>query len=262
MAVLGGYIQYGQAFFEKEPSHFECYHDDDDSWHPCSKKEICSQEMPKDHYRTDHEDPDYLDNWVEQYDLLCEPKWKIGLIGSVFYAGVMLTIIPLPWLSDVYGRKYVVTLAYIVYILAVIGLMTSTELIWLYVFLFICGTTFGARVIAATNYILEFHWEKIKELIIFLRMLSGSIIIIIITFLFQFVTKSWLVLCLTFVILCLIGVTYVLIFVPESPLFLFGKRRFDESRETLKVTADFNQVDTVKGKPYDKFKFTEEINLN
>ena len=181
MAFLGCYIQYAQAFFEKEPSHFECYHDEDDQWYPCTKKEICSNGIPKDHYRTDKEDPDYLDNWVEQYDILCEPKWRIGLIGSVYYAGVMTTVIPIPWLADLYGRKYFATVGYIVYIFAVIGLMGCHDLNWAYFYLFICGATFGARVIVVTNFIIEYFWIKLKELIIFLRMISGSIIIIIIT---------------------------------------------------------------------------------
>lgn len=85
---------------------FECYSDEEQSWHECKKAEICGANLPKDHYRADTEQDEYLDNWVAQYDLLCEPKWKIGVIGSCYFAGIISTIILVPWLADKYGRRW------------------------------------------------------------------------------------------------------------------------------------------------------------
>jgi len=51
--------------------------------------------------------------------------------------------------------------------------------------------------------------------------------------------------------MCIIGITYICIFVPESPLFYYGKKRYAESRESMKVAADMNAVAEIKGKPYD-----------
>ena len=47
-------------------------------------------------------DPEYIDNWVseEKLDLLCEPKEKIGLFGSMQFIGLCTTILFVPLLAD------------------------------------------------------------------------------------------------------------------------------------------------------------------
>ena len=46
-----------------------------------------------------------LHNWVEKLDLTCQPGWKIGMIGSAVFIGWFVTLLFVPRLSDVYGRK-------------------------------------------------------------------------------------------------------------------------------------------------------------
>ena len=60
----------------------------------------------------DTDDNQYINNWVEKWDILCEPKWKIGLLGALAFTGVLISTATLPLLSDKIGRKviYVVTL--------------------------------------------------------------------------------------------------------------------------------------------------------
>jgi len=60
--------------------------------------------MPKDHYRADKKDPEYLDNWVNKMDLLCKPKSEIGFLGSSFFIGIIISIAFVPRLSDSIGR--------------------------------------------------------------------------------------------------------------------------------------------------------------
>jgi hypothetical protein len=42
---------------------------------------------------TDHE---YLENWVQKLDLLCETKDRLGLLGSAFFAGILLSLVVIP----------------------------------------------------------------------------------------------------------------------------------------------------------------------
>ena len=94
---------------------------------------------------------------MKQYHLICESKLKIGLIGSSYYAGVVATVILVPWLADNYGRKVPLVTNYIVFLGAALGIVLSHDLNWLYVYLFIGGMTFGARIIVALNYLVEFY---------------------------------------------------------------------------------------------------------
>ena len=141
---------------EKEPPEFECYDEETDAWTSCTKAHICNHGIPKDKYRPVESQEEYIDNWVGQYDLLCEPKWRIGLIGSLYYAGVITTIILVTWLSDKYGRKTIVLVNYFLFMIVVVGIMIAHDLITLYILIFICGATFGGRVVVSINFVMEF----------------------------------------------------------------------------------------------------------
>lgn len=64
------------------------------------------------------DDEEYIDNWVEKWDMLCEPKWKIGLLGAICFVGVLISTAFVPLLSDKFGRKvvFVSTLAVSVFV--------------------------------------------------------------------------------------------------------------------------------------------------
>ena len=68
--------------------------------------------MPRDHWRPVKDDEEYINNWVEKWDMLCEPKWKIGLLGALAFLGVLISTAFVPVLSDKIGRKviYIITL--------------------------------------------------------------------------------------------------------------------------------------------------------
>lgn len=49
-------------------------------------------------------DPEYFDNWVAKFDMLCCTPAEIGFIGSSFFIGLLITIAWVPTASDKYGR--------------------------------------------------------------------------------------------------------------------------------------------------------------
>jgi hypothetical protein len=63
--LLGCLIQTMQALLEKVPPNFHCYNEETDTWDDCTKKEICNGNIPKDHYKYDEEQDEYIDNWVD-----------------------------------------------------------------------------------------------------------------------------------------------------------------------------------------------------
>ena len=143
---------------EKEPPRFECLNDENGEWRECSKEEICGGHIPRDHYRYDEDQEEYIDNWVEQYSLLCEPKWRIGLIGSLYFAGVVSTILLIPWLTDKFGRRWIVIISYTLLIALTIGLMFGSDIITLYILLFLIGATWGGRIISGISWLVE--WQQ------------------------------------------------------------------------------------------------------
>ena len=104
---------------------------------------MCDNRIGRDHYKPVKDD-EYIDGWVDKFDLLCESKYKIGFIGSAFFLGVISTILIIPPLSDkVLGRKTILRVGFIVFTCALFGLLVSNNIYELYVFIFIIGTTFA-----------------------------------------------------------------------------------------------------------------------
>jgi len=103
---------FGTGFLTRDPNSFECLDPASDMWKPCTRAEICSQGLDHDHYHPVPDD-ETIDNWTtqEKFDTLCEPKYKIGLLNSIFFAGVVSSVLVIPILADKYGRKPVVITA-------------------------------------------------------------------------------------------------------------------------------------------------------
>jgi MFS family permease len=46
--------------------------------------------------------------------MLCEPKSKVNLLGSSMLFGVVIGFLFVPWLSDIYGRRYPILVTMII----------------------------------------------------------------------------------------------------------------------------------------------------
>jgi MFS family permease len=90
-------------------------------------------------------------------NLLCEDKNKVGLQGSLYFAGLCVTIIPVPLLADKpIGRKWLVFSGNILLIICQIGLLLTHNIYESYVFFFLNGMSFAGRVIVALTYLIEY----------------------------------------------------------------------------------------------------------
>jgi MFS family permease len=47
-----------------------------------------------------------LSNWVQRMNLFCEPPYRIGLMGSMFFAGNTCVGFFVSRAGDIYGRKW------------------------------------------------------------------------------------------------------------------------------------------------------------
>ena len=151
---------FGLGFLTKPAKNFECLREQDDGssqWVPCSKSQICAEQLDKDHWRPVPDD-EYIDNWVspDKFDLLCQPKESIGLIGSMFFIGQVVTILILPPLSDFWlGRKPVFVGTCTVLVIVIAGFLFSDNLYEAYAFQFLNGCTFGGLIVVGINYTVE-----------------------------------------------------------------------------------------------------------
>jgi MFS family permease len=81
--------------------------------------------------------------------MLCESKGRIGMIGASFFIGILVasTIIPVGYLSDRCGRKWIFCISLIVLAIACAGFIFAKTLEELYIYMFLLGATFPGRII-------------------------------------------------------------------------------------------------------------------
>ena len=117
--------------------------------------------MPKDHYRPVKDD-EYLDNWVspDKFDLLCEPKYKIGMLGSMFMVGYAISCLVVPPIADAFGRKIVFLVVLLIAFTAQLGLLISRNIYEAYIFQFINGSTMTGRINIGISLTKEYLTEE------------------------------------------------------------------------------------------------------
>ena len=138
----------------------------------------------------------------------------------MYYIGVISTVLVVPWWSDQIGRRWITLVSYFVFMVAVIGILLAHDLIWLYVFVFITGMTFAGRAIVAMSWLIEYQKNSKKQLVLFVKLLSYPMQIIIFTLIFQFGTRHYCYVWLVTTFLCFFVTIVQLIIIPESANWL------------------------------------------
>ena len=95
-------------------------------------------------------------NWVEQLDLVCVRGEKIGLIGSMFFAGWSTTVLFIPFASDKIGRRLIFLISIICVALIMAGLLFSTSVNLTIALMFFEGALTSGRTMVGYVYINEF----------------------------------------------------------------------------------------------------------
>lgn len=174
-------IIHGIGLLEKVPDYYECLRTLPNGdlqpvaeWKPCKKEEICDEGLDKDHYRPVRDDT-YLDNWVDNVYELCEPKYKVGLIGSAYFVGVIISVATVPPLADAYGRKYLFIGSVCISIIAQLIFCFCHNITELYFLECVIGLSFGGRVVVGFSYLLEYLPMQIHNDIIFLVLIIDNV---------------------------------------------------------------------------------------
>ncbi len=76
---------------------------------------------------------------ISRLGLECASGGQIGLIGSIYFIGVVIGALVIPSLSDKYGRKLLILVSNALHLIGVGGIMLSPTLSVLYVFFFVLG---------------------------------------------------------------------------------------------------------------------------
>ena len=138
----------------------------------------------------------YIDNWNAQANMLCENKNRIGFLGACFFIGILVAsvVVPIGFLSDLFGRKQIFVITLIVLLISEAGFIFANSLDQLYVFMFLYGFSFPGRIIVGQNFAYEFCTDSIKNYFQPIMNVVGGLIMIFTSFYFQVLSKRviWL----------------------------------------------------------------------
>lgn len=229
----------GLQFDELIPDAFRCRAAGDSTeWFKCDKEFICDRKLEKNLFTPVRSDPAYFENWVEHFSLLCEPEYRIAMLGSLNFVGVLLTVLPVPYIADKHGRKKVLVSTMIINILALGAIYFTSNLNFAYFLIIVNGMCFAGRVVAGMNLIVEFmHSQEWKNNTVnyfnFIEPFYGMLAL----FYYAMISHQAVYLHYFFVVVATINLVFVTMYVPESPKFLYTKGRLQEARESILAAA-------------------------
>ena len=178
------------------------------------------------------------------------------VVGGVFVGGLFGTLIAGP-LADNFGRKLVVALSALVFILGVLSILVAHGFILLMIGRILLGTGVGLVAVAVPLYAVELAPTKYRgrAVTIFqLLLTSGIVLAYFIGLLFQS-SHDWRAMFAIVLIpaaILLLG-TFVL---PQSPRFLVSKGNENEAREILLRTRPEHEAEHDLQEIHDSFKHT------
>ncbi|CAI2361450.1 unnamed protein product [Moneuplotes crassus] len=229
---------YNLGFLELVP-RLECLDSETGQFMECTKEDICREDslIDRNLWKVDYSDEFSFNNWMTDMDLYCLSDFKIGLFGSFFFFGYALNGILLKQ-ADKYGRKILIGGSFIMVVCAYC-LFFWKNIYAKYAFLFLAGISMATKV-ALYIYCTEVCPKRYQIYVGSYVLSVSSFLVIIPTSVYLWIgyknIQTALIVCLFLSVISAILTLYL----PESPKFLYEKKRYKELRKTLSQICEIN----------------------
>ena len=223
------------------------------------KHEIWDGEKIKNdvYFEVDYSDSKSFHNWMTDEKLYCYSGFEIGLLGSLFFLGFAISGLLLK-MSDYIGRLNIVKIGLFVQILCWYSFYFYNNIYSYYTTLFVLGLTWGKNM---WLYILltETCPKRTQMLMSSIALTSDAVVPnIMMTLYFYLGGKYWKHIYFPALIFPVIAFA-MSFFIPESPRYLYTKKKYKSLNNTLKCIS---RVNGVKYQLDSQIVTTNEANLN
>ena len=153
-------LTHGIAVLElppQEPGGYICSTDDISATFTCSPEFFCNE--PNISYEVNYEaSVENIYNWYTKFDLVCLDKSATSNIAISCLVGVFVSVLFIPRLGDLYGRKPILYTGLIVSVPALVLVAVTTNLLVLDIASFLAGPCIIARMACGFLMLME-HME-------------------------------------------------------------------------------------------------------
>ena len=178
-----------------------------------------------------------------QLDLVCQPDYMIGLIGSATFVGWALMTLVIPPMADKYGRRNIFLVTSLVAaIIMAAQLILAKNIYVTFVLMLLIGMTFPGNTSIAFVYMCEFLTPDQQVVFSTVCMFFDCTVFLQFTIYYWLVTNNYIWLTSFGAILTIVGTLGAYFFMPESPLWLLTTNQHDKAHESIKKILDFNGV--------------------
>lgn len=203
----------------------------------CSLETVCENEGIK-HWQVDWSHDMSIHNWITENNEYCISRFRIGLIGSSYFVGILLGSLLLQ-ISDIIGRKRYIQIWSIISIVVLYSVYFESDLDTKTLFWSLLGLLYSIYLWSYT-YLLEIVPKSSQNFMSYLFILGENIIPVCIgSSYFYFGGKHWtspFSISLIFPILGFIMIYYL----PKSPIFLNESDQSAQAHAAISKIARYN----------------------
>jgi MFS family permease len=183
-------------------------------------------------YYIDWDSRESLHNWVETLGLMCESTFTINYIYHAYYFGGIFGSLLIARIPDLYGRKVPYAAALAAQLPFYIALVCSQNFLLTVILSFLIGVVNAGIYNGGYINLCEYVAQSLKIHVGTVLLIFDNLTVCLVCLYFKYVTRYWLWFQLIGIFFNVVGLIGIL-FVPESPEYLFSFYRFEECRAVL-----------------------------
>jgi MFS family permease len=181
-----------------------------------------------------------LQNWIDDLNLRCVEKWRIGLFGSFYFTGNVIGSTLLSQFGDTIGRIPLIRVGQGISVACYFSIVFLTRnLQFIYVFCFIIGLFSCWRLSLGFIYGQEIIKETKQNLGgAMFNLFDASVVIFSSLFLLK-ISRNWVSLHSVFIGIATLAFL-ISIIMPESPKFLVQRKDYEQACKSYNIIARYN----------------------
>jgi len=250
-------LTHGIAILElapQEPGGYICTEELTDVSYICSPNDFCGVDGVS--YEVNYAgSSENINNWYTKLGLVCKPKAAMSRIGIICMTGLFLSVLFVPRLGDLFGRKPIVQVAFLGSIVP-LSIICFTKKVWLVdVAAFFAGPCIIARMSCGFLLLMEHVPRKQQAAVGAVVMVSEGLCQVLWVFFLTVISKNTFQF-MYFAVGLNIVAAFAFFWVPESPRYLYGINNLEKCSTVLTYIAAKNGVSN-----YQKPKFEVEYEI-